>query len=46
MATEEEKEQKTQEEKEAYKMEVVDGVKNRFLPQREKKTLDQIFWTP
>lgn len=26
-------------------MEVVDAVKNRFLPQRERKTLDQILWT-
>lgn len=46
MTTEEEEEKKKQGEKEAYKMEVVDAVKNRFLPQRGKKTIDLMFWNP
>lgn len=45
VAGEGEEEQKKQEEKEAYEMEVVDAVKHRFLPHREKKTLDQFPWT-
>lgn len=42
----EEEEQKKQEEKEAYEMEVVNTGKHRFLPHREKKALDQFPWTP